>query len=57
MNGPHAPSAGEWTVEGVARCPDCGRYLDVEATLPELGKVIEAHDCAKEEMRYMPWQI
>ena len=47
-----------WTVEGVARCPDCCRYFDIEdTTLPDLEKVIEAHDCAPEEMRYMPWQI
>jgi hypothetical protein len=50
--------AEEWTVEGVARCPgDCGRYFDVEATLPELENLIETHDCAKEETRYMPWQL
>ena len=38
----------EWTVEGVARCPGCGLYFDVEATtLSELEQFIKAHDCAK----------
>ena len=53
----YAPGAEEWTFEGVARCPDCGLYFDVEATTPELEKFIKAHDCAKEDMRYMPWQL
>ena len=54
---PGAERAGEWTVEGVAQCPgDCGLYFDVEATLPELAKFIEAHNCAKSEKdaRYTP---
>ena len=51
-DGPH------WIIEGVARCPGpCGLYFDVEATTPELEKFIKAHDCAKEDVRYMPWQI
>jgi len=45
------------TAEGVARCPDCGLYFSVEAALPELENYIEPHDCGKEEMRYMPWQL
>lgn len=54
---PGTECAGECTVEGVAQCPGCGLYFNVQATLPELENFIETHDCAKEEMRYMPWQL
>jgi hypothetical protein len=41
-------SLTEWTIEGEIRCPDdCGRYFDVDCTLPELEKFIDEHDCAE----------
>jgi hypothetical protein len=37
----------EWVIEGVARCPACTLYLDIdETTLEDLRKIIAAHRCA-----------
>lgn len=33
-----------WIVEGVALCPDCTLYIDIDGTLDDLQQAIDEHE-------------